>query len=109
MTVWLIAAGGFALYLVAHYFALVLRRWTNSENRQPFPLGTPMKRNPRQGLFNGFWTDLEGNRIRRIYREEYGPLYELVRKHKDIALHGRHTQAVALGIRPIAARGPWHG
>ena len=38
-----------------------------------------MRRNPKAGLFNGFWTDLEGNKIRRIYRSEYPELYRLHR------------------------------
>ncbi len=36
-----------------------------------------MKR--RTPLFNGFWTTLEGERIRRIYRSEYPELYRLHR------------------------------
>jgi hypothetical protein len=33
----------------------------------------------RASLFNGFWLDAGGNRIRRIYREEYPELYRLHR------------------------------
>jgi hypothetical protein len=33
----------------------------------------------RQGLFNGWWLDMAGNRIRRIYRNEYPELYRLHR------------------------------
>jgi hypothetical protein len=36
-----------------------------------------VKRGP--GLFNGFWTTLDGKVIRRIYRSEYGELYRLHR------------------------------
>jgi hypothetical protein len=36
-----------------------------------------MKRGP--GLFTGYWLDMKGNRLRRIYRNEYGELYRLHR------------------------------
>jgi hypothetical protein len=36
-----------------------------------------VKRGP--GLFNGYWLDMAGNKIRRIYRSEYGELYRLHR------------------------------
>ena len=67
-----------------------------------------MKRNPRAGLFNGYWLDMQGNRIRRIYRTSTGELYRLERKHQDVPRYGRHTQAAALGVQPISYRGPWH-
>lgn len=40
------------------------------------------RRNP--GLFTGWWTDLNGKRLRRVRRNEYGELYRLWAKHKDI-------------------------
>jgi hypothetical protein len=52
------------------------------------------KRNPRAGLFNGWFTDLDGKNIRRVRRDEYGELYRLYRKHAGIRL----------GIRPIGQR-----
>jgi hypothetical protein len=36
-----------------------------------------MKR--RNGLFNGWWLDMAGRKIRRIYRNEYPELYRLHR------------------------------
>jgi hypothetical protein len=36
-----------------------------------------VKRGP--GLFTGYWLDMKGNRLRRIYRSEYGELYRLHR------------------------------
>lgn len=61
-----------------------------------------MKRRNRQGLFNGFWLDAEGERIRvgwkrdkagvvrpkylRIRRDEYPELYRLWTRHADIRL-----------------------
>lgn len=37
------------------------------------------KRSPNAGLFTGYWLDMAGNRIRRIYRSEYPELYRLHR------------------------------
>lgn len=31
-----------------------------------------------KGVFNGWWTDLAGNRLRRIRRSEYAELYRLL-------------------------------
>lgn len=31
------------------------------------------------GLFNGYWLDMQGKKIRRIYRREYPELYRLHR------------------------------
>jgi hypothetical protein len=45
----------------------------------------------RAGLFNGYWLTLEGERIRRIRRDEYGEFYRLWRRHMDIRL----------GVRPL--------
>jgi hypothetical protein len=36
-----------------------------------------VKRGP--GLFTGWWTDIEGNRTRKILRNEFGELYRLYR------------------------------
>lgn len=35
------------------------------------------RKNP--GLFNGYWLDMQGNKIRRIYKAEYPELYRLHR------------------------------
>ena len=43
-------------------------------------------RNPRAGLFCGTWTDLAGKKIRKVQRQEYGELYRLWAKHRDIRL-----------------------
>jgi hypothetical protein len=40
----------------------------------------------RQGLFNGYWLTLDGRKVRRIRRDEYGPLYRLWVRHADIRL-----------------------
>ena len=40
----------------------------------------------RAGLFNGFWLDLSGKKIRRIRRDEYPELYRLWHEHADIRL-----------------------
>ena len=37
------------------------------------------RRSPNAGLFTGWWTDLEGKRIRRIRRNEFPELYRLHR------------------------------
>ena len=58
-----------------------------------------MKRNPRAGLFTGYWTTLDGKKIRRIYRSEYGELYRL---HRKYLCH-------ALGVNMFGHRGSWHG
>lgn len=42
------------------------------------------------GLFHGFWLDMAGRKLRRIYHSEYGELYRLWAKHKDIR-EGRHS------------------
>jgi hypothetical protein len=39
------------------------------------------RRNPKAGLFTGWWTDLDGKRLRRIHRHEYPELYRLWRQH----------------------------
>jgi hypothetical protein len=36
--------------------------------------------------FCGYWTDLDGKRLRRIRRDEYGELCRLWRQHADIRL-----------------------
>ena len=46
----------------------------------------------RAGLFNGYWYDLEGQKLRRIRRDEYPMLYRVWREHRDIRL----------GVRPFA-------
>jgi len=38
------------------------------------------------GLFNGFWLDMAGKKIRRIYRSEYGELYRLERLGRELGL-----------------------
>jgi hypothetical protein len=40
----------------------------------------------RAGFFNGYWTTLDGKRMRRIRRDEYPDLYRLWHKHADIRL-----------------------
>jgi hypothetical protein len=45
-----------------------------------------MSRRATPGLFAGWWTDLNGKRIRRIRRSEYAALYRLHREHADIRL-----------------------
>jgi hypothetical protein len=40
----------------------------------------------RAGLFNGYWTDLDGKRQRRIRRSEYATIYRIWREHADIRL-----------------------
>ena len=68
-----------------------------------------MSRRPaRQGLFHGWWLNLDGTRIRRIRQAEYGELYRLNAKHQDVQKWGRHTQAAGLGVQPVSYRGPWH-
>jgi hypothetical protein len=57
-----------------------------------------MKRNARAGLFTGWWTDLDGTKIRRIYRSEYPELYRLHKKHL----------ALRLGIALLGMRALWH-
>lgn len=62
--------------------------------------------NPRQGLFNGYWTDLQGKRIRRIRQNEYGELYRLNSKHQDIikgdpVRMSRTATAHQLGVTPL--------
>ena len=44
-----------------------------------------MKRK-RTGLFNGFWLDHEGRRIRRLTGAELAELYRLRAKHRDVLL-----------------------
>jgi hypothetical protein len=55
------------------------------QGRQTLPRQA-VKRRP--GLFCGFWTDLNGRRIRRITRAELAELYRLRAKHRDV-LEGR--------------------
>jgi hypothetical protein len=44
-----------------------------------------MKRRPkRQGLFVGFWFELDGRRIRKVRRPELAEAYRLISKHSDI-------------------------
>jgi hypothetical protein len=50
------------------------------------------------GLFNGWWTDLDGRKLRRIRRDEYPMLYRLHREHADIRL----------GVTLLGMKGPWH-
>lgn len=57
-----------------------------------------MPRRPaNSGLFTGWWTSLDGKKIRRIRRDEYPELYRLHRKHA----------AIGLGVKPIGCRAPW--
>lgn len=54
-----------------------------------------MSRRPTtNGLFNGYWTTLDGTKIRRIRRNEYPELYRLYREYRDIRL----------GVRPFGMR-----
>jgi hypothetical protein len=46
----------------------------------------------RAGLFNGYWYDVDGRKLRRIRRSEYAELYRLWHDHQDIRL----------GVRPFA-------
>jgi hypothetical protein len=41
-------------------------------------------RGRRLGLFCGYWTTLDGQRIRRATRAEIGEAYRLWAKHRDI-------------------------
>ena len=65
-----------------------------------------MKKKP-PGLFNGWWTDLRGNRIRRVYRSDYPELYRLWREHADIGT-GRHPM-VYQGVKVLGSRSVLHG
>lgn len=56
-----------------------------------------MRRNPRAGLFNGHWLTMDGQKIRKIRRDEYGSLYGLWRRHAD----------VRLGVMQIGMKAPW--
>lgn len=40
-----------------------------------------------KGAFNGWWLDMAGRKIRRIYRNEYGELYRLLALGKRLGLH----------------------
>ena len=66
------------------------------------------RRNPRAGLFVGWWFSMDGKKLRRIARHEYPELYRLNAKHQDVQRWGRHTQAAALGVQPISYKAPWH-
>lgn len=43
-----------------------------------------VKRPPNKGLFTGYWKDMSGKRIRRIYRSEYPEIYRLHRLCKEV-------------------------
>ena len=42
------------------------------------------KRNPKQGLWNGYWYSMEGKQLRRLRKAEVAEAYRLWAKHKDI-------------------------
>jgi hypothetical protein len=51
----------------------------------------PARRSPHphdRGLFDAWWTTLEGKRIRRIRRDEFAELHRLWNEHADIRLRG---------------------
>ena len=56
-----------------------------------------MKKNPRAGLFSGWWYDMDGKKLRRIRKDEYPTLYRL---------HRQYTTE-RLGIHPVGMRAPW--
>ena len=56
------------------------------------------RRPTRAGLFTGWWTDLDGKKVRRIYRSEYPELYRL---HRKYLCH-------ALGVGMIGCHSTWH-
>jgi hypothetical protein len=56
------------------------------------------RRSPKAGLFNGFWLDGSGEKVRRIQRAEYPELYRLWRRHADIRL----------GARLLGMAASWH-
>lgn len=65
----------------------------------------------RPSLFNGYWHDMEGNKIRRIWRKEYGELYRLHRlcveyEKQDVAGGGGVDSSVH-GL-PLSERNPFH-
>lgn len=39
-----------------------------------------------KGAFVGWWTDLAGNRLRRIHRSEYPELYRLLKLGRRLGL-----------------------
>jgi hypothetical protein len=44
-----------------------------------------MTRRPkRQGLFVGFWFDLDGRKLRKVRKSELAEAYRLIAKHKDV-------------------------
>ena len=53
-----------------------------------------MKRR-RPTLFNGYWTTLDGQRLRRITREELCELYRLWAKHRDLRERPSHPKDAA--------------
>ena len=69
---------------------------------------SPKRRNPNAGLFNGYWLDTNGKRIRRLVRSEYPELYRLHRIGVDLGLQRPLTLPEKLGVRPLASKGPWH-
>lgn len=44
----------------------------------------------RPSLFNGYWLDMDGNQIRRIWRKEYPELYRL---HRICSMYERQAKA----------------
>jgi hypothetical protein len=52
----------------------------------------------RTGVFNGYWLGRDGERVRRIRREEYPALY---------AVWGRHAD-IRLGVRLLGMAASWH-
>jgi hypothetical protein len=38
----------------------------------------------RESLFEGYWRDMEGRRLRRIRRDEMADLWRMWAKHRDI-------------------------
>lgn len=67
----------------------------------------PKWKNPNQGLFNGYWFDLSGSRIRKLRRNEYPELYRLWREHRDIR-EGTHPM-VYQGVKLLGSRSVLHG
>jgi hypothetical protein len=42
------------------------------------------RRNPNAGLFNGYWLNMDGTKIRRIRQNEYPELYRLHRLCSEV-------------------------
>lgn len=55
------------------------------------------RRNPNAGLFAGWWFDTNGHKIRRLRRDEYGPIYGLWKRHTDIRC----------GLNTVGSPAPW--